>query len=113
MDENFKSTYSDRFNASHWMLKFCDRKKLQTHGLRGLRMRGIMKISENTSVTVGVVLVIIGGIFWLSRIAFVSESNAQSIQEIQIKQDEIQIMRSDVVEIKNDIKWMKQRMDAK
>jgi hypothetical protein len=67
-----------------------------------------MKITENTPIALGMVVVLIGGIFWLSRVAFVTESNALSIQTISDKQERY---LEDIQEIKSDVKIIKNKLE--
>lgn len=67
-------------------------------------------ISENTKVTVGVIVALIGGIVFITKSYVLSESNAASISELQ--QDQNRIIQ-DLAEIKADTRFMKQLMMEK
>jgi len=67
-------------------------------------------IGENTKVTVGVIVALIGGIVFITKSYVLSESNAASISELQ--QDQNRIIQ-DLAEIKADTRFMKQLMMEK
>ena len=66
-------------------------------------------ISENTKVTLSLLIAIIGGVFWLSKVYFLADSSASQISEI--KQDQKRYME-DVAEMKADIHYIKQKMET-
>lgn len=72
-------------------------------------MKHKWRFTEDTSLSIGLVIGLIGGILWLSHIAFLSESNAAAIDEVQKKQDSY---ASDIIDIKADLKYIRQRVDA-
>lgn len=64
-------------------------------------------ISENTKVTLGLIIAMVGGVVFITKSYFLSESNASSITELQ--QDQNKIIQ-DLAEIKADTRFMKQLM---
>jgi 5-bromo-4-chloroindolyl phosphate hydrolysis protein len=66
-----------------------------------------MKLSENTTVTMSLVIVIIGGVFWLSRIYYLADSASAMAKDLTIEQRQY---HHDVTELKTDVKWIKQKL---
>jgi hypothetical protein len=64
-------------------------------------------LSENTKVTIGLIIAIVGGVVFVTKSYFLSESNAASITELQ--QDQSRIIQ-DLAEIKADTRFMKEIM---
>lgn len=48
------------------------------------------KISENTPITISLVMVIIGGVVWLSTLYAHTEANSKSIDKISTTNEEFQ-----------------------
>ena len=46
-----------------------------------------MKITENSLISLGLVSVLLGGVGWLTHLAWVSESNAEALQVVMDKQE--------------------------
>lgn len=46
-----------------------------------------MKITENSLISLGVVSALLGGVAWLTHMAWVSESNAEALQVVMDKQE--------------------------
>lgn len=44
------------------------------------------EITADTKITIGLVISLIGGVFWLSSLHAQTNSNAQAIERIQVKQ---------------------------
>lgn len=66
-----------------------------------------MKIDEKTTITLSLVLTIIGAVLWLSRIHFIAESAATMAKEAVVDQKRYLI---DFTEVKNDVKWIKRKL---
>jgi hypothetical protein len=66
-----------------------------------------MKITENTTITVGLLVVILGAVAWMTKIAFLAESAASMAAEVKTVQEKY---LEDFVEVKTDVKWIKRKM---
>lgn len=62
-------------------------------------------INENTAIPIGLVIVITGGIVWITRLSFVSENNAQALEVVAKKQE---VYIEQLSEMKSDIRVIKQ-----
>ena len=71
------------------------------------------KFTEETLIPVSLVIVIIGGILWLSHIAEVAEATAKAQTTLQIKVDSIAEIKTDVEVIKSDMKWIKENLQKR
>lgn len=74
-------------------------------------MRERTVISENTKITFGVVVVLIGFSAWLTSVYFQGDANAKSISEIKEKQSVIETMSTDIALIKRDISEIRRTID--
>lgn len=50
-----------------------------------------MKITENTTLSIGLVIAVVGGIYWLSFIAFETHANGAAIIDIQQSREQKEI----------------------
>jgi sensor domain CHASE-containing protein len=64
-----------------------------------------MKLSENTYVSITLVLSLIGAAGFVTRIHFQTQANAESYKELK---DDI---KSDLKEIKDDLKTIREKME--
>lgn len=64
-----------------------------------------MQISERTSVTLGLVITLLGGIAFVTRIHFQTTANANSLQELKTDiKDEIRALRLEMRELRVELK---------
>lgn len=62
-------------------------------------------ITEKTAISVSLMVVIVGGVIWLSNIFFLADNTAKALEKVTIKQDKYS---EDISEIKRDISVIKQ-----
>lgn len=62
-------------------------------------------VSESTKVNLSIVLVALGAVGWITKLWFLTESNAETLKVVAEKQDSYS---RDVAEIKADLKYVKQ-----
>ncbi len=62
-------------------------------------------IGENTPITVGIVIAIIGGVFWLTEIYTRGLATAQAVSDFQV---DFRDMSRDIQQIKTDVAVIKQ-----
>ena len=62
-------------------------------------------ITEKTALSVGLVVIIMGGVIWLSNIFFLADNTAKALESVKVKQERYS---DDISEIKADIKVIKQ-----
>ena len=69
-------------------------------------------IDKNTPVTLGLVFIIIGGVVWLSSMAYGQRENKEKIKKIQTDQDKIMnlIQQQQVIMVKQSeqVKYIKE-----
>lgn len=56
------------------------------------------KITEGTLVPISLVIVLVGGIFWLTQLYFTTQSNASTIEKMQIQSEKIDQSLSEILE---------------
>ena len=56
-----------------------------------------MKITEGTLIPISLVIILIGGVVWLTTLYFTTQSNAAAIDKIQLKYDAISDKLDDIV----------------
>lgn len=62
-------------------------------------------ISERSTITIGLLIVILGGASFITKTFFMAESNAQAISELKMDiKDEIRAMRLEIKELRLELK---------
>jgi hypothetical protein len=64
-------------------------------------------ITENTKISVGLLIALMGGIAWLTSLHAITQSNATVIEKVQVKQDQY---AADISDIKKDIAVIKSKI---
>lgn len=66
------------------------------------------KITENTLIPISLVIILIGGVVWLTSTHLKAESNLEAVQRIEAKQDRyiqgLNKIYSELAEIKGELK---------
>lgn len=62
-------------------------------------------ITEKTAISVSLMVVIVGGVIWLSNIFFLADNTAKALEKVVVKQDRYS---EDIATIKQDIGVIKQ-----
>lgn len=72
-------------------------------------------LTENTKISVSLFVLLVGGIFWLSKIYFLAESNAATLTLVTEKQDryssDISAIRESIVKIETDVSHLTKQME--
>lgn len=76
-------------------------------------------IDEKTTVplfaVLGSLVVIAGGIFWLTSISLTSSANTQTLDKVELKQDKyaenMAEIKQDILIIKNDLSYVKRTVE--
>ena len=73
-----------------------------------------MKLDENTKISVGIAIAVIGGgAVWLTNISFQTSANAKSLDSIDIRQLEynklVQSIEKDIAVIRTKVELIEQR----
>lgn len=55
-----------------------------------------MKITEGTKISLGILTALIGGVVWLSKMSFQQDANAQEIEHLSQRQENIDNMLYDL-----------------
>lgn len=63
-----------------------------------------MRIDERTPVSIGLMVLIIGGVFWLASMHIETVSNAEQVKELKEDVKDLQKIKTDIEVIKNDLK---------
>lgn len=64
-----------------------------------------MQINERTSITIGLVITLLGGMAFVTRIHFQTAANASSLQELKTDlRDEIRSLRLEMRELRVELK---------
>jgi hypothetical protein len=66
-------------------------------------------IKEDAPISIGLVIIAMGGVLWLSKLYFLTETNAQTLNTVTQKQDRYS---EDIAEIKADIKVIKSTLEG-
>ncbi len=66
-----------------------------------------MKISEQTTVTIGIVIALLGGSVFISKIYFMSDATAYAVSEVKADQRKY---FEDIAEIKRDVAIIKEKL---
>lgn len=69
-----------------------------------------MKIDENTKISVGILISLLGGAAWLTSVHLQSVSTADEVKEIKQDVKELREMKSDVEIIRRDVKRVLRKM---
>ncbi len=64
-------------------------------------------IGENTGITIGVVIAIIGGVFWLTEIYTKGLATAEAVDSFQV---DMKSISRDIQDIKTDVAVIKQTL---
>jgi hypothetical protein len=64
-------------------------------------------ISEKTSITIGVLVIVVGGIFWLSSVASETFSNSENLKELK------GFIYSELLRINNKLDYIMERLPQK
>jgi len=67
-------------------------------------------ITENTTISISVVISLIGGIFWLTTLYAKAESTEKAVERVEIKQDSY---NNHLLEIKEDLGLIKGSLGIK
>ncbi len=67
-------------------------------------------ITENTAISIGLVVTLVGGIFWISSMFALASNTAEKAAKLEQKQD---VVASDIAEIKLDIAVIKEILKKK
>lgn len=70
-------------------------------------------ISENTSISISLLIMILGGAGYVTFTAFQSAANANAIQELRAKQEKIDEIHEDIAVIKTKIEAIEKRLGRK
>lgn len=77
-------------------------------------MRGLVKtISENTAVSLSLLIVILGGSGYVTFVAFQGSANAEAIRELKEDQKVISKVAEDVSVIKTKVEYIEKRLDVR
>jgi hypothetical protein len=68
------------------------------------------EIDEKTTVTIGLLIAVMGGIGYVTFVAFQGNANAQAIKEIQIKQEKIDVIQTDIAVIKTKLDGIEKKL---
>lgn len=66
-------------------------------------------ITENTKVSLALLIVILGGVSWLTKIYYMAEGTAQAMMKVQEKQDKYS---EDIAKIKEDIAAIRGKVES-
>lgn len=74
----------------------------------------IKSVTESTLIPISLVVILFGGVFWLSSIWFKADASAYAVTEIkkEIKEDKI-ILREDLLRINDKLDYIIDRMPKK
>ncbi len=62
-------------------------------------------ISERSTITIGLLIIILGGASFVTNIHFQSQANAQALSELKLDiKDEIRAMRLEIKELRLELK---------
>lgn len=71
------------------------------------------KITEQTLLPISLIITLVGGITFVSYVAFEGASNAKAIDEIQKKQETIEKIATDVAVIKTKVETIERSIERK
>lgn len=69
------------------------------------------KISESTTVSIGVLIALIGGAAYVTFVAFQGTANAVAIQELKASQSHIDEIQTDIAVIKTKLERIEKKFD--
>ena len=67
------------------------------------------RITERTLIPISLVISILGGVGWLTKIYFETEAHGQSIVKLEQKADQILQMREDIAVIRTKVEALESR----
>lgn len=76
---------------------------------------GNVSLTDKTTISIsaGFIIAFIGGIYWLTEIAFTAKANAEKIQDlVQLRRTELGIVRSDIKELTEYIHQIDGKLDV-
>lgn len=72
-----------------------------------------LTLSEKTLIPISFVIVLIGGIVWITNIAFKVDVSAESLKKIELRQNTIDEIKTDVAVIKSKLEKIDQKLDRR
>lgn len=72
----------------------------------------MIKLNENTPITLSlaVLVSVMGGVLWLSKVYFMAEASAISLERVSHKQEKY---NEDIAELKKDVAIIKKILETK
>ena len=71
------------------------------------------RIDESTAVSITMVLAILGGVGFVTYVAFQSDATARAVEVLQKKQDNIDLIVTDIAVIKTKLDSIEKHMERK
>jgi len=70
-------------------------------------------LSEKTLIPISLVILLLGGIVWITNIAFKVDVSAESLKKIELRQSTIDEIKTDVAVIKSKLEKIDQKLDRR
>lgn len=70
-------------------------------------------LSEKTVIPISFALIIIGGVGWLTNLAFKVDVAAESLKKIELRQNAIEEIKTDVAVIKSKLDRIDKKLDRR
>ena len=70
-------------------------------------------LNENSFISLGLAIILFGGVAWLTNLAFKTEASAESLKKIELKQNAIEEIKTDVAVIKFKLEKIEQKLDRR
>lgn len=70
-------------------------------------------ISEKTVIPISFAILLIGGVAWLTNLAFKVDVSAESLKKIELKQNAIEEIKTDVAVIKSKLDRIDKKLDRR
>jgi hypothetical protein len=67
-------------------------------------------IDEQTTITLSLTLMLIGGVGYVTFVAFQGNANAEAIREINVKQEKIDVIQTDIAVIKAKLEGIERKL---
>jgi hypothetical protein len=67
-------------------------------------------ITEQTKISISLMIMVIGSIVWLTKLYVITESTAKAVEVVQVKQEKYS---EDISQIKSDIAVIKRVLEGK